>query len=95
MNRNKILEANNAVKLYTRGSEKACAIDKVSFVLEEGDFLAIIGPSGSGKTTFLNLIGCIDRLSSGSIKLDGIEVQNLKDKELAKIRNKTIGFVFQ
>ncbi len=92
---NKIIELDNVVKLYKRGSEKVHAIDGISLSIEKGESLSIIGPSGSGKTTLLNLIGCVDKPSSGSIKLAGIEIGNLKDKELTRIRATTVGFVFQ
>mgnify|MGYP001616382475 CR=1 FL=1 len=91
----KIIELNNVVKLYRRGTEKVHAIDEINLSVEKGEFLSIAGPSGSGKTTLLNLIGCVDKPTSGSIKLDNIEMGNLKDKELTKIRATTVGFVFQ
>lgn len=92
---NNIIELDNVVKLYQRGTEKVHAIDGIDLSAEEGDFLSIVGPSGSGKTTLLNLIGCVDRPTSGSIKLEDRETKRLNDKELTKIRNTTIGFVFQ
>lgn len=92
---NKTIELNTVVKKYRRGTEEVHAIDSVSLSVEEGEFLSIVGPSGSGKTTLLNLIGCVDKPTSGSVKLDTIEVKSLKDRELTKIRAKIIGFVFQ
>lgn len=92
---NRIIELDNVVKLYQRGTEKVHAIDGISLSVDKGEFLSIVGPSGSGKTTLLNLIGCVDRPTSGSIRLDGQETSNLKDKEMTNIRAKTIGFVFQ
>lgn len=92
---NRMIELNNVIKIYQRGTEKVYAIDEVSLSIEKGDFLSILGPSGSGKTTLLNLIGCVDKPTSGTIKLDGTETGGLKDKELTKIRSTTIGFVFQ
>jgi putative ABC transport system ATP-binding protein len=83
------------VKLYERGTETVHAIDGISLSLEKGEFLSVVGPSGSGKTTLLNLIGCVDKPTSGSIKLEGVEVGNLKDKKLTRIRATDIGFVFQ
>ncbi|MEM5799952.1 MAG: ABC transporter ATP-binding protein [Candidatus Aenigmatarchaeota archaeon] len=91
----KIIELKDVTKVYQRGSEKVHAIDGVSLAIKEGEFLAITGPSGSGKTTLLNLIGCVDRPTSGSIKIGEIETVNLKDEELTEIRSTRIGFVFQ
>jgi putative ABC transport system ATP-binding protein len=90
-----MIELNNVVKLYKRGKEVVHAIDNVSLAIDKGEFLSIVGTSGSGKTTFLNLVGCVDRPTSGSIRLDGQETSNLKDTEMTKIRAMTIGFVFQ
>jgi putative ABC transport system ATP-binding protein len=67
----------------------------ISLSIEEGEYVAIMGPSGSGKSTLMNIIGCLDKPTSGSYILDGTEVANMKDKELSKVRNKSIGFVFQ
>ena len=92
---NKTIELNNVVKKYKRGTEEVHAIDSVSLSVEEGEFLSIVGPSGSGKTTLLHLIGCVDKPTSGSVKLDTIEVKSFKDRELTKIRAQIIGFVFQ
>lgn len=90
-----MIELQDVVKLYQRGTEKIHAVDGLSFSILQGEFVAIVGPSGSGKSTLLNLIGCVDKPTSGVIEIDGVETSILKEKELAKIRNTKIGFVFQ
>ena len=82
-------------KLYKMGSETVAALNGVDLVIDEGEFVALMGPSGSGKSTLMNILGCLDRPTVGSYKLLGQEVSGLSDDELARIRNKTIGFVFQ
>lgn len=77
------------------GDSEVRALDGVSVEIDEGEFTAIMGPSGSGKSTLMNILGCLDRPSSGSYLLDGQEVASLSDDQLAKTRNKKIGFVFQ
>ena len=91
----KIIKLNNVIKLYLRGNEKVHALDGISLSIEEGELVAVVGPSGSGKTTFLNMIGCVDKPTSGSVHLNGHETTDFKDKELTHIRSKTIGFIFQ
>lgn len=92
---NNIIELKDVVKIYHRGTENIHAIDNITLSVEMGEFVSITGPSGSGKTTLLNLIGCIDIPTSGSIKLDNIEISQSKDTILTEIRAKTCGFVFQ
>jgi putative ABC transport system ATP-binding protein len=82
-------------KRYNVGNETVSALDGVSLEIKDGEFVAIMGPSGSGKSTMMNILGCLDRPSSGSYLLDGQEVANLADDQLAKMRNQCIGFVFQ
>ncbi len=85
----------NIWKTYQMGNEKLHALKDVSFRVQKGDYLAIIGPSGSGKSTLMNLIGCLDSPSSGQYWINGNLVSEMADDELAHIRNKEIGFVFQ
>mgnify|MGYP002622391095 FL=1 len=82
-------------KLYKMGNETVAALNGVDLKIDEGEFVALMGPSGSGKSTLMNILGCLDRPTIGSYKLLGQEVSKLSDDELAGIRNKTIGFVFQ
>lgn len=85
----------NLVKKYGDGASATFALKGVTFSIAKGDFVAIIGPSGSGKSTLLNLIGALDRPTSGKVFLDGIDTSKLSNTKLADIRNKKIGFVFQ
>lgn len=86
---------NNIWKTYQMGVEELHALRGVSFEVQKGEYLAIIGPSGSGKSTLMNLIGCLDSPSKGEYWINGHLVSDMTDDELAKIRNKEIGFVFQ
>lgn len=90
-----ILKITDLVKTYHLGGEKLIALNKVSLTINKGEFVSILGPSGSGKSTLMNIIGCLDTPTSGHYTLSGKKVANLSEKELARIRNKEIGFIFQ
>lgn len=90
-----MIEVNNVLKKYQMGNVEVTALNNISFSVEAGEFTAIMGPSGSGKSTLMNILGCLDRVSSGSYFLNDRNVANLSDAELAHIRNREIGFVFQ
>lgn len=90
-----MISANHIDKLYRRGSEDIYALKNVNLEIDKGDFIAILGPSGSGKTTLLNLLGCLDRPSSGTLFINNVNVSELRENELVKIRRENIGFVFQ
>jgi putative ABC transport system ATP-binding protein len=90
-----LIELREIYKVYDMGAEKVHALNGVDLTVERGEYLAIMGSSGSGKSTLMNLLGCLDTPTSGSYILNGTAVQDLDDAELAAIRNKEIGFVFQ
>jgi putative ABC transport system ATP-binding protein len=90
-----LIEVKDLTKTYVMGTEEVHALAGVTCSIERGEYLAIMGPSGSGKSTLMNLIGCLDSPSSGTYVLNGREVSRMDDNELAAIRNKEIGFVFQ
>ena len=90
-----LIETVDLWKTYVMGSEEIHALRGVSIALERGEYVAIMGPSGSGKSTLMNLIGCLDTPSKGSYLLNGKQVSQMNDNELARIRNEEIGFVFQ
>jgi putative ABC transport system ATP-binding protein len=90
-----LIETQDLWKTYTMGLEEIHALRNVSISIERGDYVAIMGPSGSGKSTLMNLIGCLDTPSRGQYLLNGNQVSNMNDNELARVRNEEIGFVFQ
>ena len=90
-----LIEIRDMYKIYAQGDEPVHALDGVSLAVDEGEFVAIMGASGSGKSTLLNILGCLDTPTKGSYLLDGIEVARRSRTELAHIRNRKLGFVFQ
>ena len=90
-----VIDANNLTKVYKMGTQEVCALCGVSVQIERGEVVAIMGPSGSGKSTMMNILGCLDLPTTGEYSLDGEEVSLLKDDQLADIRNRKVGFVFQ
>lgn len=90
-----IVSTQDVSKIYQMDSVHVVALDDVSFSIEEGEFAAIMGPSGSGKSTLMNLIGCLDKPTSGTISINGTNVSYLNDRQLARLRGSQIGFVFQ
>jgi len=92
---NKIVEIHDLKREFQMGSEIVRALKGVSFSVEQGEFVTIMGSSGSGKTTLLNVLGCLDKPTDGTYLLDNVDVKNLSRNELAQLRNRKIGFVFQ
>lgn len=90
-----LIDVRNLHKIYSLGESQVHAVNDVSLQIERGSFVAIMGPSGSGKSTFVNMLGCLDRPTSGRYFLDGLAVESLDRDELAEIRNRKVGFVFQ
>ena len=92
---NPIITMTDITKVYSVGGEEVRALDGANLTIREGEFVSIIGPSGSGKSTLMNIIGCLDIADSGEYILDGQSIEQYSEEELAKIRNKKIGFIFQ
>src|SRR5215467_13042573 len=90
-----LVELRNVSKIYRLGDEEIRALDGVTLDIDAGEFISIIGPSGSGKSTLMHILGCLDSPTKGTIALDGIMIQDASPRELASIRNRKIGFVFQ
>lgn len=89
------LRVENLSKIYDTAAGRVVALDNVSFTIKKGEFVSIVGPSGSGKSTVLNMIGALDRPTSGKISVDGIDMFSMNDSEIATLRNERIGFIFQ
>ena len=90
-----MIEVERLSKVYEMGEQKVSALAGVDFTIKKGEFVAIMGPSGSGKSTLMNLLGCLDLPSSGTYRLENLNIQDLKPNQLAEVRNRRIGFVFQ
>jgi putative ABC transport system ATP-binding protein len=90
-----IIEVEHLTRIFSIGEMTVRGLDDVSLRIERGDFVAIMGPSGSGKSTLMNILGCLDRPTSGIYRLDGVSIQDMDRDQLAEIRNRKIGFVFQ
>ena len=90
-----MIQMKTITKTYQMGDETIHALNEVSLIIEDGDYLAIVGPSGSGKSTLMNIIGCLDVADSGEYILDGQAIEDYSEEELARIRNRKLGFIFQ
>src|SRR5215813_11114703 len=90
-----LIHITRLTKIYKTGSTDTTALSQVSFDIKKGEFVAIMGPSGSGKSTLMHILGALDSPTSGAYQLDGSDVGELTDDQLAEIRNKKIGFIFQ
>jgi len=90
-----MIKLENISKIYRSGRLEVCALNRIKLEMEKGEFISVMGPSGSGKSTLLQIIGCLDRPTSGRFLFEGKEVDNLSENELAEIRNRKVGFVFQ
>ena len=89
------LRVENLSKIYDSSAGRVVALDNVSFAIKKGEFVSVVGPSGSGKSTVLNMVGALDRPTSGKIYIDGIDIFSLNDSQIATMRNSRIGFIFQ
>ena len=89
------MKVENLTKVYASASGKVVSLNDVTFSVNKGEFVAVVGPSGSGKSTLLNMLGALDRPTSGKVFLDGIDIFSLNDTQLATVRNNTLGFIFQ
>ena len=90
-----LIELRDVEKLYDMGQEQVRALDRVSLDIDKGDYVAVMGPSGSGKSTLMNIVGCLDSPTAGSYRLNEREIARMDDDDLAAIRNREIGFIFQ
>lgn len=90
-----VIETRNLKKIYQMGQVEVRALDGIDIQIQRGSIVSIMGPSGSGKSTLMNLLGCLDRPTEGEYILDGVNVANMKDDQLADVRNRKVGFVFQ
>jgi putative ABC transport system ATP-binding protein len=90
-----MIAINDVKRTYISGDVKVQALKGVNLTIEKGDFISIAGPSGSGKTTLLNLVGCIDKIDSGTITIDDVDVTSMSKEEKAYFRRDTLGFIFQ
>lgn len=90
-----MIELKDVSKVYQMGDEEVRALDHASLEIDDGEFVSIVGPSGSGKSTMMNIIGCLDTADEGEYDLDGIVIEDYSENELAHIRNRKIGFIFQ
>jgi putative ABC transport system ATP-binding protein len=91
----KIVDVRSLTKIYRKGGAEIKALDDVSLEVKKGEFISIMGPSGSGKSTLMNMMGCLDRPTSGDVIIDGMKTSKLNDDQLADIRCKKVGFIFQ
>src|SRR5215469_18658666 len=89
------MKVENLTKVYSSSTGRVVSLDNVSFSVSKGEFVSVVGPSGSGKSTLLNMLGALDRPTSGKVFMDGIDIFSLNDSQLATVRNDKLGFIFQ